>query len=132
MTVTIKPDNQQNCEDIARPDKGAITAHRKKRTHEALLAVADFFISFKNRTIRIKTMVIKKAWKPTNIVNKGHNIEASIDTPPERKRLAGWCRVFHQSTENLTIGRLIAPTRANIAAGRAPRLRFSNPPAKAI
>ena len=33
--------------------------------------------------------------------------------------LAGWCRLSHQSTENLTIGRLTVPTRHTIAAMRA-------------
>ena len=28
---------------------------------------------------------------------------------------AGWCSVFHQSTENFTIGKLIDPRRTNIA-----------------
>ena len=28
-------------------------------------------------------------------------------------KVAGWCKVFHQSTENLTIGRFTDPTRIN-------------------
>ena len=38
-----------------------------------------------------------------------------------RNTEAGWCSVFHQSTENLMIGRLIAPTSVRIAAARAAR-----------
>ena len=34
---------------------------------------------------------------------------------------AGWCSVFHHSTENLMIGRLIAPSSVRIAAARALR-----------
>ena len=41
--------------------------------------------------------------------------------PPRRNTEAGWCSVFHQSTENLMIGRLIAPTSVRIAAARAAR-----------
>ena len=46
--------------------------------------------------------------------------------PPARRMLAGWCSVFHQSTENLMIGRLTEPTRHRIAAARAPRPGSSN------
>ena len=46
---------------------------------------------------------------------------AATDGPSARSRDAGWCRVFHQSTENLTIGRLIRPTRPRMAAARAAR-----------
>ena len=46
----------------------------------------------------------------------------SIAGPPGRRIDAGWCRVFHQSTENLMIGRLTEPTRQRIAAARAPRV----------
>jgi hypothetical protein len=41
--------------------------------------------------------------------------------PPSRITEAGWCSVFHQSTENLMIGRLMAPTSVRIAAARAAR-----------
>ena len=41
--------------------------------------------------------------------------------PPMRITEAGWCSVFHQSTENLMIGRLIAPTSVSTAAARAAR-----------
>ena len=33
--------------------------------------------------------------------------------------LAGWCSVFHQSTENLMIGMLTKPTSVTIAMERA-------------
>ena len=41
--------------------------------------------------------------------------------PPRRNTEAGWCSVFHQSTENLMIGMLMKPTRVRTAAARAAR-----------
>ena len=41
--------------------------------------------------------------------------------PPSRNTEAGWCSVFHQSTENLMIGRLTTPTSVRMAAARAAR-----------
>jgi hypothetical protein len=38
-----------------------------------------------------------------------------------RNTEAGWCKVFHQSTEYLMIGMSMAPTSVMIAAMRAPR-----------
>ena len=34
---------------------------------------------------------------------------------------AGWCSVFHQSTENFTMGMFTTPTSARIAPARDPR-----------
>src|SRR4029079_13466716 len=45
----------------------------------------------------------------------------SSDEPPMRIAEAGWCSVFRQSTENLMIGKLIAPTSVSTAAARAAR-----------
>ena len=39
--------------------------------------------------------------------------------PSSRNTDAGWCSVFHQSTENLMIGMLMKPTSVMIAAARA-------------
>ena len=44
---------------------------------------------------------------------------AAIVGPSARKMLSPWCSVFHQSTENLMIGRLTEPTSVRIAAIRA-------------
>ena len=38
-----------------------------------------------------------------------------IAGPPAFKTLAGWCRVFHQSTENFMMGTFTNPTKAKIA-----------------
>ena len=60
------------------------------------------------------------------MTSSGSSIDSAIDGPPMRTTLAGWCNVFHQSTENLMIGRLTTPTSARSAPARAPRLRSSN------
>src|SRR5690606_40621402 len=46
---------------------------------------------------------------------------ASIVGPSIRNTEAGWCSVFHQSTENLMIGMLTKPTSVTTAAARAER-----------
>ena len=53
--------------------------------------------------------------KATVITKRGWSIEISIEGDASLLMLAGWCKVFHQSTENLIIGRLIEPIRINIA-----------------
>ena len=40
------------------------------------------------------------------MTRSGQSIDGSIVGPPGRNTEAGWCSVFHQSTENLMIGRL--------------------------
>ena len=42
----------------------------------------------------------------------GHSMPAYTVGEPMRRMLAGWCSVFHQSTENLMIGILTTPTRS--------------------
>ena len=49
------------------------------------------------------------------IINSGFSILGSIEGDESLLMLAGWWRVFHQSTENFIIGRLIEPTIINIA-----------------
>ena len=46
---------------------------------------------------------------------KGFNMLGSIDGEESLLILAGWCKVFHQSTENFIIGRLIEPTKTKTA-----------------
>ena len=55
------------------------------------------------------------------MTKSGVNMLAWIAGPLNLTTLAGWWRVFHQSTENLIIGKLIAPTNAKIEAAFAPR-----------
>src|SRR5262245_49219707 len=59
--------------------------------------------------------------KASAMISSGVSNVGSMVEPPMRKTEAGWCSVFHQSTENLMIGRLTAPTSERIAAARAPR-----------
>ena len=47
-----------------------------------------------------------------NIATKGSNIEECIELTPDILILAGWCKVFHHSTEYFIIGRLMEPTIA--------------------
>ena len=49
------------------------------------------------------------------IIIKGFIILGSIEGDDNLLILAGWWRVFHQSTENLIIGKLIEQTIINIA-----------------
>ena len=49
------------------------------------------------------------------MINRGWSIDMSIEGEDNLLTLAGWCKVFHQSTENLIIGRLIEPIIINIA-----------------
>ena len=49
------------------------------------------------------------------MTKRGWSIDISIEEEDNLLTLAGWCKVFHQSTENLIIGRLIEPIRMNIA-----------------
>ena len=49
-----------------------------------------------------------------NISNNGINIDEWMVDVPVNLILAGWWRVFHQSTENLIIGMLIKPIMAII------------------
>ena len=49
------------------------------------------------------------------MTKRGWSIDKSMDGDDSLLTLAGWWRVFHQSTENLMIGRLIEPIKMNIA-----------------
>ena len=55
-----------------------------------------------------------------SIIVNGVNILSLMLGPSIFKILAGWCNVFHQSTENFIIGRLINPIIASTAAGFDP------------
>ena len=69
--------------------------------------------------IAIRCRVMKSRVKPTAVTISGQSIEASIVGPSSRNTEAGWCSVFHQSTENLMIGMLTKPTSVMTAAARA-------------
>ena len=56
---------------------------------------------------------------------KGTIIEGSMLGFDSLLMVAGWCNVFHQSTENLTIGKLIEPIKINIAVTFSLTILFS-------
>ena len=60
------------------------------------------------------------------ITKSGTNIPVSIDGEENFDMLAGWCKVFHQSTDHFIIGRFMIPTRESIAAYLSPLDLFSN------
>ena len=49
------------------------------------------------------------------MTNNGVRISELMVGPPILTTLAGWCNVFHQSTENFIIGILIPPIIAKYA-----------------
>ena len=63
--------------------------------------------------------------KANVIIIKDVIIEGSILGFDNLLIVAGWCSVFHQSTENLTIGRVTDPTRINIATTYSLTILFS-------
>ena len=71
--------------------------------------------------MRISSTAIQKKKKAAYMTSSGRSIAGSMAGAPKRLTLAGWCSVLHQSTENLTIGRLTAPTSASTAAARPAR-----------
>ena len=60
------------------------------------------------------------------ITKSGINITVSIEGEESFEMLAGWCNVFHQSTDHFIIGRFIIPTKESIAAYLSPLDLFSN------
>ena len=67
--------------------------------------------------VRISSNSKKKQIKLANIIINGISIELWIDGPDILKTLAGWCKLYHISTENFTIGILIKPIIAITEAG---------------
>src|SRR6266511_2290554 len=82
-------------------------------------------ISVRTRRRMISLRIAARCNVTNNSVNatamtmSGTRIAGWIAGPPRRSTEAGWCSVFHQSTENLMIGILIAPTSVSTAAARA-------------
>ena len=75
--------------------------------------------------IRIKRIEKKKNNKDRVIINSGVNIDSSIDGEENFDILAGWCKVFHQSTDHFIIGKFTIPITANIEAYLSPFVRSS-------
>ena len=83
-----------------------------------------------NLRLKISDFIRKHAIKkPINvkvivIIINGIIILISIDGEDNLLMLAGWWRVFHQSTENFIIGILIEPKIINTAVIFSPTLTF--------
>ena len=74
--------------------------------------------------IAIRCSVKNSTVKPSAITSSGHSRLGSMVGPPSRNTEAGWCSVFHQSTENLMIGMLMKPTSVMIGGGARRRGRI--------
>src|SRR5512145_3404100 len=55
---------------------------------------------------------------PSALMASGTHISGGMAGAAVRRKVAGWCRVSHQSTEYLMIGMLITPTMASTAQAR--------------
>src|ERR1700748_2120488 len=77
----------------------------------------------RRRMISLRTAITwrgaHKSVYASAIAISAHNIEPAIAEPSIRNTEAGWWRVFHQSTENFTIGRLMNPAKVMIETARA-------------
>ena len=72
---------------------------------------ASTLASARMARIRIRTIAPNRKEKPRTVRPSGHSNSGAILLPPT-VMLAGWCRLFHHTTERLMIGRLTAPTSA--------------------
>jgi len=64
--------------------------------------------------IRISTIAPNQREKPSTVRPSGHSKAMSM-LEPRRVMDGPWCRLFHQTTERLMIGMLIAPTSPKMA-----------------
>ena len=62
--------------------------------------------------------------KEKSIIINGLSIEGSIEGADNLLILAGWCKVFHQSTENFIIGKFIELKIIKIAVIFSPKWIF--------
>src|SRR5258706_15974827 len=112
-------------------DRGGIGSHdeRGMRTemhhHDPAGEAACSIIMLRTRRRMISLRMAARLRVRNKSVNamamtmRGTRIAGWIVDPPRRSTEVGWCSVFHQSTENLIMGMLIAPTSVSIAAARA-------------
>ena len=75
--------------------------------------------------IAVRCSVKNSNVNPSAITISGNSRLGSMVGPSSRNTEAGWCSVFHQSTENLMIGMLMKPTSVMTAAARAERVGSS-------
>ena len=98
-----------SCVDMAQPLRSARRAcmRRTCATRRRRISVR----------IAIRCSVKNSSVKPSAMTSSGHSRLGSMVGPSSRNTEAGWCSVFHQSTENLMIGMLMKPTSVMMAAG---------------
>jgi len=70
--------------------------------------------------ILISSTDTKKNKKEIVIIKSGVNIDWSIEGDDNLDMLAGWCNVFHQSTDHFIMGKLTIPTTASMDAYLSP------------
>src|SRR5436309_6903695 len=125
----VEHDPCDQCSDDC--DRGGIGGHDERgmraelHHHDSAGAAACSISMLRTRRRMISLRMTAKCRVRNKSVNaiamtmSGTRIAGWIVDPPKRSTEAGWCSVFHQSTENLIMGTLIAPTSVSTAAARA-------------
>src|SRR5262249_53978564 len=116
-------DNHHDAEPIGGDDELYMGGGRHR--HPAVLACTRRRVRTRRRKISLRiaasSSVTNSNVNAAAISRRGMRMRGSRAEPPSRNTDAPWCSVFHQSTENLMIGRSIAPTSVTIATARAAR-----------
>src|SRR5262249_27833266 len=125
----VEHDPCDQCSDDC--DRGGIGGHDERgmwtemHHHDSAGSAACSIIMLRTRRRTISLRMAARCRVRNRSVNaiamtmSGTRIAEWIVDPPRRSTEAGWCSVFHQSTENLIMGTLIAPTSVSTAAARA-------------
>src|SRR5262249_40031888 len=106
--------------------------HMRCRIHYLSLSLQPVALACSKRSVRTRRRkislrmaasksVTNRTVNAAAIAISGMRMAGWIVEPPRRNTDAPWCSVFHQSTENLMIGRSMAPTMVRIAIARAAR-----------
>ena len=104
---------------------GRIWVNYKENNYIIFIKIYCFFSEI------FALILINAIWKLISIkaiviIIRGINIDISIEGEDILLILAFWCRVFHQSTENLIIGKFIEPTIIKIAEILSPKFELEN------
>src|SRR6516225_1682723 len=95
----------------------------ERRAHAAACAWIIIMVRSRRRRISLRIAarcsVKNKSVNATSIASSGTRMLTWMVDPLSRSTEAPWCKVFHQSTENLMMGMLIRPTSVSTAAARA-------------
>ena len=88
---------------------------KNKRLRTLILFIIPVFI--------LMIMMLRDKKRKAKVITKrGKSIALSIEGEENLDILAGWCKVFHQSTDHFIIGRFTIPTKVSIAAFLSPFL----------